>query len=439
MIRFYTVLLGQPTHSAAHPPLGLRPYSGFMTTTLHRVALVSMHTSPAALAGSGDSGGMNVSLLATATELAVRGVEVDLITRATGQTGVTQLADGVLLHELSAGPRGLISKDRLGDVADEFGEAVAQLTGRQKARYDLIHAHYWLSGLATLPVALELGLPFVQSFHTLAAMKNAALAPGQAPEPERRLRTEMYLANQASAVVAASSVEASSLIDEVRAPADRVWVIPPGVDVDLFTPTRADAADSRVRGELDIAPDRPILAVVGRVQPLKDQELAIRVLAELHALRGPAPVLVVAGDATPGEDGYASSLQSIAAELGVLAEVRFAGALSRERLADLLAIATVTLVPSHSETFGLVALESAASGTPVIAFRGGGLVESVSAGVSGLLVDSRDPRAWAQATTSLLDDGAGLQRLSGFARHYAEGFTWAATATALTGVYASLV
>ncbi|MHC5796900.1 glycosyltransferase [Lacisediminihabitans sp. FW035] len=409
-----------------------------MTGTPNRVALVSMHTSPAALAGSGDSGGMNVSLLATATELALRGVEVDLITRATGDAAVTALAEGVELHELAAGPRGILPKEHLGEVADEFGEAVAQLTGRQAARYDVIHAHYWLSGLATLPVALELGLPFVQSFHTLAAMKNAALAPGQEPEPERRLRTEMYLANQASAVVAGSSAEVTSLIDDVRAPADRVWVIPPGVDVNLFTPARAGAADARVRSELGIALGRPIIAIVGRVQPLKDQELAIRVLAELHGLRGAAPVLVVAGEATPGEDGYASSLHSIAAELGVLAEVRFAGALSRERLADLLAIATVTLVPSHSETFGLVALESAASGTPVIAFRGGGLVESVSAGVSGLLVDSRDPRAWAQATVSLLDDGAGLQRLSGFARHYAEGFTWAATATALIGVYASL-
>ena len=381
---------------------------------------------------------MNVSLLATATELAVRGVEVDLITRATGDPAITQLADGVVLHELPAGERGVIAKERLGEVADEFGEAVAQLTGRQQARYDLIHAHYWLSGLSTLPVALELGLPFVQSFHTLAAMKNATLAPGQAPEPERRLLTEMYLANQASAVVAGSSAEVSSLIEDVHAPADRVWVIPPGVDVDLFTPMRADAANSRVRGEFGIALERPIIAIVGRVQPLKDQELAIRVLAELHTLRGSAPVLVVAGEATPGEDGYASSLQSIAAELGVLAEVRFAGALSRERLADLLAIATVTLVPSHSETFGLVALESAASGTPVIAFRGGGLVESVSPGVSGLLIDSRDPRAWAQATIALLTDAAQLQRLSGCARHYAEGFTWAATATALIGVYASL-
>jgi D-inositol-3-phosphate glycosyltransferase len=270
-------------------------------------------------------------------------------------------------------------------------------------------------------------------------MKNATLAPGQAPESEQRLRTEMYLANQASAVVAGSAAEVSTLIDEVRSPADRIWVIPPGVDVDLFSPERATAAGARVRSELAIAPGRPIIAVVGRVQPLKDQELAIRVLAELHALSGPGPVLVIAGEATPGEHGYAASLQAVAAELGVLAEVRFAGALSRERLADLLAASIVTLVPSHSETFGIVALESAASGTPVIAFRGGGLVESVAAGVSGLLVDSRDPRAWAQATAGLLDDDTRLDRLSVFARHYAEGFTWAAAATALIGVYASLV
>jgi D-inositol-3-phosphate glycosyltransferase len=404
----------------------------------HRVALVSMHTSPAADPGTGDSGGMNVAILSTARELARRGVEVDLLTRANSDPLVTELADGVTLHELAAGPRGVIRKDQLVTVADEFGEAVAMLTGRREQRYDLIHAHYWLSGLATLPVALELGLPFVQSFHTVAAMKNGALAPGQVPESEQRLRTETYLANQASAVVAGSAAEVATLIDDVRSPADRIWVIPPGVDVDLFTPGRADAAGARVRAELAIAPGRPIIAVVGRVQPLKDQELAIRVLAELRALRGSAPVLVIAGEATPGEHGYAASLQTVAAELGVLAEVRFAGALSRERLADLLAASILTLVPSHSETFGIVALESAASGTPVIAFRGGGLVESVSAGVSGLLVDSREPRAWAQATAALLNDGDRLDRLSGLARHYAEGFTWAATATALIGVYASL-
>ena len=400
--------------------------------------MVSMHSSPVAPAGSGDSGGMNISILSVASELAKRGVEVDLLTRGTGSPATTVVGDGVTLYELEAGPPGPLAKEQMVEVTDEFGEAVANLTGRSSPRYDLIHAHYWLSGLATLPVALEAGLPFVQSFHTVAAMKNASLASGQTPEPENRVRTEMYLANQAGAVIAGSAAEVTILIDQVRMPADRIWVIPPGVDIELFTPRRADAADRMVRRLLSIAPDRPIIAVVGRVQPLKDQELAIRALAELHALRGWAPVLVIAGESTPGEGGYATSLRSVAAELGVLSEVRFAGALSRERLADLLAVSTVTLVPSHSETFGLVALESAASGTPVIAFRGGGLVESVSAGVSGLLVDSRDPRAWARTIAELLDDRARLEQLSGSARHHAEGFTWAATATAMLGVYASL-
>jgi D-inositol-3-phosphate glycosyltransferase len=410
-----------------------------MSVKLERVAMVSMHTSPVAPAGSGDSGGMNIAILATAAQLAQRGIEVDLLTRATGEPRVTDVGYGVSLHELAAGPVGVIPKNRLGEVADEFGEAVADFAGRVHGRYDIIHAHYWLSGLATLPVAIELGLPFVQSFHTVAAMKNRVLAPGQRAESEQRVRTEMYLANQANAIVAASAAEVTTLIDDVRAPTDRLWVIPPGVDVGLFSPARADAAERAVRERLAIAVGRPIIAVVGRVQELKDQELAIRALAELHAMRAWAPVLVIAGEATPGDEAYAASLRAIASELGVRDDVRFAGAVSREWLANLFAAATLTLVPSRSETFGLVALESAASGTPVVAFKGGGLVESVSSGVSGLLVDSRDPRVWAQAIAGLLNDTARLQRLSVSARLYAEGFTWASSATALIGVYAGLL
>lgn len=401
--------------------------------------MVSMHTSPAQAAGAGDSGGMNVALLSTAHELAARGVAVDLVTRAAGPAVVTELETGVVLHELTAGAPAALAKSELVAIADEFGEAVANLAGRPASRYDLIHAHYWLSGIASLPVALELGLPFVQSFHTLGAMKNRRLAPGQHPEPEERLRSELFLANQANAVIAGSSAEATSLIDEVRAPADNIWVIPPGVDVDLFRPEREDGAERRVRQEWGIEAARPIIVVVGRVQPLKDQELAVRALAELHLLRGWAPVLIIAGSATPGDEDYAASLQRIAVELGVVDAVRFVGALSRERLADLLAVASVTLVPSYSETFGLVALESAASGTPVIGYRGTGLVESVAEGESGRLLDSREPRAWAEAIQGMLDDRHALARLSASARHHALGFTWAATATALLGVYGSLL
>jgi D-inositol-3-phosphate glycosyltransferase len=397
--------------------------------------MVSMHTSPADTPGSGDAGGMNVAMLALARGLAHRGVEVDLVTRAIAEPGETPIGDGVTLRTVAAGPRGPMAKSDLAQVADEFGEAVALLAGRTTSRYDLLHSHYWLSGLATLPVALELGLPLVQSFHTLAAMKNRLLAPGDVPEPERRLRSETFLAMQADAIVAGSAAEVSSLIDDVRAPADRLWVIPPGVDTDLFNPARS-ANEVALRARLGLEPERPLLVVAGRIQPLKDQELAIRVLAEVHALRGWAPLLVIAGSATDAD--YQLHLERTASELGVAADVRSVGALDRETLADLFAVATLTLVTSHSETFGLVALESASSGTPVVAYRGSGMVESVAHGESGILVDSRDPREWAIVVSGLLDDRKSLARLSASARGYAEGFTWATAAASLLAVYESL-
>lgn len=403
-----------------------------------RIAMVSMHTSPVEQPGTADSGGMNIAILSTASALARRGIEVDLLTRASGIPLVREIEPGVTLVALAAGPKGVLHKSELSAAADEFGEAVANLTGREAPRYDLLHAHYWLSGLATLPVALELGLPFVQSFHTVGAMKNRALAAGQAPETEQRVRTEMYLASQASAIVASSTAEVTALIDDVRAPADRLWVIPPGADVDLFTPGRADAAGPRIRALFGIEADRPIITVAGRVQPLKDQELAIRVIAALGALGGVVPVLVIAGEATPGDDDYLATLRATAFELGVLTDVQFVGALGRTDLADLFAASVLSLVPSHSETFGIVALESAASGTPVVAFRGSGLIESVADGVSGVLVDSRDPLEWARAVSALLADPLRLADLGITARHHAEAFTWTASATALLAVYSSL-
>ncbi|MCU1546076.1 MAG: hypothetical protein JWP30_1176 [Homoserinimonas sp.] len=409
-----------------------------MAGKLRRVGFVSMHTSPVHQAGTGDSGGLNVALMSTASALAACDVEVDLITRATGEPRVTPVAQGVTLHELPAGAASVLRKENLVALADEFGEAVAALTGRNAPRYDIIHAHYWLSGLATLPVAIELGIPFVQSFHTLGAMKNKHRSRGEAPEPEGRLRSESYLAAQANAVVAGSRAEVETLIDDVGCPADRVWVIPPGVDVDLFRPDRSDAAD-RVRKRYGIAAGRPIVAMVGRVQPLKDQELSIRALSALNWLRGWAPALVIAGDSTPGDEPYLASLRQLAHDLGVADDVRFVGAQSREQLADLLSVASITLMPSRSETFGLVALESAASGTPVIGYRGTGLVESVAEGKSGLLLSSREPRSWAQAMAVLLDDPDTRSRLSETARLHALGFTWGTTATALMGVYGNLL
>ncbi|AWB88799.1 glycosyltransferase [Salinibacterium hongtaonis] len=408
-----------------------------MTSKITRVALVSMHTPPAQQPGTGDSGGLNVSLMGTAHELAARGIEVELLTRAEGPPSVTLIEPGVSMHAIPAGPPRTVAKGELRLLADEFGEAVARLAGRDSPRYDIIHSHYWLSGVATLPVALELRVPFVQSFHTLAALKNRHAGPGQALEPRARLGAEAYLAGQAGAVVAGSSAEVSSLIDDLRTPAERVWVIPPGVDTEHFSPTRAGAVD-RARARHDLAEGRPVLAVVGRVQPLKDQELAIRALAAAGELRERVPLLVIAGDATPGEADYLASLRSLADELGVAEHIRFAGSLDRDAVADLLTTATATLIPSHSETFGIVALESAASGTPVIGYRSTGLTDSVAEGRSGILLDSRSPAVWAQAIVRLLENAELRATLSDGARDHALGHTWAATATALLGVYASL-
>lgn len=403
-------------------------------TEVRRVAMVSMHTSPVAPAGTADAGGMNILLVQTALQLAARGVEVDLLTRASGEPNRSLIAPGVTLFEIPAGPRHPVAKDRLMEYADEFGEGVARLTGRESPRYDVIHAHYWLSGIATLPVALELGIPFVQSFHTLGAMKNRRLAAGDSPEPETRLRVETYLSNQADAIVAGSSAEVATLIDEVRAPADKLWVVPPGVDAMQFSPKRLSAAGA-VRGRLGIGAERPIVTVVGRVQPLKGQDLAIRALA---AISGQRPLLAIVGDPTPGAERYGDELRTLADSLGVTSDVRFFGRIDREDIADLLAVSALTLVPSHSETFGLVALESAASGTPVIGSRSTGLVESIADGKSGLLLGSRDPEEWAAGISDLLGNSERLTKLSSSARDHAERFGWATVAASLLGIYASL-
>ena len=406
-----------------------------MSVAVERVAMIAMHTSPVAQPGRADAGGLNVAVLGTATELAERGVRVDLVTRARGRPGQRQLRPGVVLHELPAGEPGPLPKESLPLVADEFGEGIANLA---RARdYDVFHAHYWLSGIAALPVAIELDRPLVQSFHTLGAMKNALAGEGQQPEPEQRVRSETFLATQADAVIAASSAEATALIDDVGAPPDRTWIIPPGVDLERFSP-RAFVSHATTRDSLHLEADRPLVVIAGRVQPLKGHELAIRALAELHAMRGWAPLLVVAGEATPGDSGFAGELRRLAAELGVAADVRFVGALHQDELADLFAAADLTIVPSFSETFGLVALESAASGTPVLAYRAGGLRESVSEGTSGLLLGTRDPRYWATEMALLIEDDARRTALGVTARGFAERFTWAAAATSLLGVYASV-
>ncbi|WP_206446169.1 glycosyltransferase [Agrococcus sp. KRD186] len=409
---------GNPDGAPAQPPL--------------RVAVVSMHTSPADRPGKGDAGGLNVLVLESAMALAARGNRVDIFTRSSGAPHTESLAPGVALHALETGG-GIVRKHELPNLADEFGDQLQRFAFAADEPFDVIHAHYWLSGLAALPVALSLGMPIVQTFHTLAEEKNRRIGDDDRPEPERRLLTERYLANEVDAIAAVSRAEVDVLCDGVGASAERVWLVPPAVDTMLFQPAPL-AARMDVRARLGVRPEDGLVVCVGRVQPLKGQELAVRMLQHL-----PGAVLVLAGDATPGSERYLESLHDLARDLGVEGRVRHIGSLDREALAQLLDAADVVVVPSRTESFGLVPLEAAASGTPVVASRVGGLVESVIDGETGILVDGRDPMDWAQAVGSILEDDD-LQVEFGLAgRRAASRRDWQDVALELEAVYRATV
>ncbi|PJJ72757.1 D-inositol-3-phosphate glycosyltransferase [Diaminobutyricimonas aerilata] len=385
-------------------------------SVLPRVALVSMPHPDAPEVTAPDP-----ILLGTARALARLDVPVEVVSPGSG--GV-RTVDGVTLRDLPVA---------LGDdpstAVDEFGEAIAVFARAGSPRYDVLHAHSWTSGLAALPVAIELGLPLVVSFASLAAVLDADRPPGVPSPSERRRRSETFLVNQADAVVASSSAEATALLDQVGAPADRVWVVPPGVDTELFR-TADEAEAEAVRLDLGIDPSRPLIVIPGAVTPWSGHELAVLALAELHALRGWVPVLVAPGA------GDATGMLELARRLGVGADVRRVSPLGDRARARLMAAASVVLVPSWGELFGASALEAAAVGVPVVAARSGGLREAVADGASGELVDGRDPRAWAAVLDRVLAaDRSGARPA---ALEHAARFGWATTATSLLGVYAGV-
>ncbi|GAA3604386.1 glycosyltransferase [Agrococcus terreus] len=397
-----------------------------------RIAMVSMHTSPAERPGKGDAGGLNVLVLESARALAARGHQVDLFTRSAGAPHAESVAPGVALYALETGG-GVVRKHDLPNHADAFGEELRRAAEAASAPYDVLHAHYWLSGLAALPVSLALGVPIVQTFHTLAEEKNRTLADGDRPEPERRIFTERYLAHEVDAIAAVSRAEVDVLCDGVGAAAERVWLVPPAVDTALFQPAPVDARHE-VRARLGVHPEDRLVVCVGRVQPLKGQDLAVRMLQHL-----PGAVLVLAGDATPGAERYLDSLHDIARDTGVAGRVRHIGSLDRPALAQLLDAADVVVVPSRTESFGLVPLEAAATGTPVVASRVGGLMESVVDGETGVLVDGRDPFEWAEAVGGILDDEDRRLELGLAGRRTAARRDWQDVALELEGVYRSVL
>jgi len=395
-----------------------------------------MHTSPIATPGSGDAGGMNVYLEAVSRHLVAEGLSVDLLTRRTDpeQPDSVRLSSGAVLRYLTAGPSDAVPKAELGRFVEEFSHELTDLEP-----YDVVHSHYWLSGVAGLALARASDAPHVLNLHTVAAMKNAALAPGDAPEPEYRLRWERDLVRASALTIAATSAEAQAVCSHYGAEPDQLTVIPPGVDRELFRPD-APAPNwlhtLRPAGLRAAVASGGYLMMAARTQPLKGHDLAIRALATMDP--GTRPPLVMVGDVSPGQDEYRSELDALVRRRGLEGEVWFLPAQPRERLADLLRGAVLLLAPSHSETFGLITLEAAASGTPTFASRVDGLAEAVSDGVSGILVSSFDPEIWAAAIGELLVRPESLAAMALSARRYASHFDWAVVAATLAGHYRRL-
>lgn len=399
---------------------------------LRRVGLLSVHTSPLEQPGIGDSGGMNVAVASLARHLARQGIEVEVFTRRAGADlpDTVELADGVRVHHIAAGPAGA-GKDALASHLCAFYVGLA--THPAARELDLLHGHYWMSGWVGRRAARRLGVPLVQTFHTLGRVKNALLAPGDRPEPPLRLAAEDRIVADADALLAATADEAAQLRRLYRAAPSRVRVVEPGVDLRVFRDDSDRAAARQALG------GGRILLFVGRLQPLKAPDVAVRTLAALDALLPsggmPARLVVVGGPS--GEPGTAApaALRALAAELGVADRVAFLAPRPQSELAAVYRAADVVLMPSHSESFGLVALEAQACGTPVVARDVGGLRHVVGEGGGGTVVAGDDPDAWARAVLPYLVDPAVRDAAARAGRRHAEGHGWARTAEATIEVY----
>jgi D-inositol-3-phosphate glycosyltransferase len=430
-----TTATATPALRSRPPDPVIRPHPG----QLHRVAVISLHTSPLAQPGTGDAGGMNVYVVETARRMAQRGVQVEIFTRATSSDlpPVAELAPGVLVRHITAGPYGGLGKEDLPGQLCAFTAGVLRDEARHEPGwYDVVHSHYWLSGQVGWLVRDRWGVPLVHTAHTLAKVKNAALADGDRPEPLVRVVGEEQVAMEADRLVTSTQAEADDLVGAYGADPERIRTIAPGVDLRTFTPARdRDAA----RAALDLPLDAVTLAFVGRIQPLKAPDVLLRAAAVLLArrpeLRERLVVLVVGG---PSGSGLAEpeSLVSLARELGIADVVRFLPPRAGAELVEVYRAADVVAVPSHSESFGLVALEAQACGTPVVAAAVGGLTTAVAHERSGLLVDDHDPGHWADALARVGLHQPERQRLAAGAVEHAAMFSWERTADALLATYA---
>ena len=404
-----------------------------------RVAMISLHTSPLDQPGTGDAGGMNVYVIELSRRLAAQGIAVDVFTRATSSAlpQVVEAADGVLVRHVAAGPfEGLTKGELPGQLCTFAREVLRAEAQHDQGWYDVIHSHYWLSGQVGALVRDRWGVPLAHSMHTMAKVKNASLAEGDTPEPEGRVIGEEQVVEAADMLIANTEDEAKQLINLYDAEPSRVEVVHPGVDLDVFHPTIG------ARSRLGLPEDAVVLMFAGRIQPLKAPDIllrAVRLMLDREPdLRRRLVVPVVGGPSGSGLD-HPESLAQLADSLGIADVVRFVPPVAQAVLADWYSAATLVCVPSYNESFGLVAVEAQATGTPVVAAAVGGLTTVVQDQRSGLLVDSHDPEDYARAMRRIVAEPGFRDELSRGALLHAQDFAWERTAERTIEVYRQAV
>ena len=387
---------------------------------------------------------MNVYIVEVSKRLAEAGVEVEIFTRTTSSDlpRCVELAPGVHVRHVNAGPFEGLAKEDLPAQLCAFTHGVLRAeAARPPGFYDLLHSHYWLSGQVGWLAKERWGVPLVHTAHTLAKVKNLQLAAGDRAEPKSRVIGEEQVVAESDRLVANTPTEARELIDLYDAPLDRVSVVEPGVDLDRFRPlprVAASAGKLAARRRLGLPERGHIIAFVGRIQPLKAPDVLVQALAELalrdRDLAANTTVAIVGGPSGTGLD-RPTALIELAASLGLSDQVRFLPPQAGDNLVAVYRAADVVAVPSHNESFGLVALEAQATGTPVVAAAVGGLVTAVRDGVSGVLINGHAPADWGRVFEQLFREPHRLTDLARGAIEHARDFSWARTASGLLDVY----
>jgi D-inositol-3-phosphate glycosyltransferase len=397
-----------------------------------------VHTSPLEQPGIGDAGGMNIYVVESAQRMAAMGVSVDIFTRRThaSETETVEISPGVRVRYFECG-HGTLTKEQLPAHISGLSREFLRLLKNEK--YDSIHSHYWISGKVAMPAAKELGIPLVHTMHTMARVKNLNLAEGETPEPMIRVQGETQVVAAANALVANTDAEAASLVSLYDACPDIVHVVSPGVDLYTFTPGQGRSA---AREHVGLPQDSLVVSFVGRIQPHKGPEVLIRATSELvkHSplLRHKLIVNIIGG-ASGANTEEVDRLKELATWLAIDDVVRFAPPVPRADLAQWYRAADLVVVPSYSESFGLVALEAQACGTPVVATAVGGLRTAVADGISGVLVDGHDPKAWSSVIARLLQEPQRRVLLSMGAIEHASHFGWDATARGTLDIYDQVI